>query len=428
MDHSDMQKKLLVLGGTASSVDIVKVARDMGVYVIVTDDRQEGVAKSIADEVCQISTTDHDGIVQLIKKKRINGVFCGPSEFNLQNCMQICKLADLPFYCTQEQWDICSNKESFKKLCHHFDVPCVPGYAIQENLDQADLSEIEYPVIVKPVDGCSSKGISVCTNEQELREAFPVALAYSDAKRVLVERYIDNDGVGLSARYIICDGEYYLSLVGDRYVVDAKTRQSLIGAAAFFPSKYTGQYIRDIDANVQRMFKSIGVENGTLFMQALVENDKIYFHEMGLRLSGGLTYKMTDSLIGVNDVKMMISYALGEKMCTNEETERISPYLNGKYAGSLSIPLKTGIIGCIRGVEEIRNLTGVEDFTCYYQEGSEITQSMIGTLLQLFGRIKMTVDSKEELVGLIERIHSTLIVSSQSGKDMIFKRFDPANL
>jgi biotin carboxylase len=423
-----MQKTLLVLGGTAASLDIVKVAREIGVYTIVTDDRQDGAAKPYADEVVQISTTDHYGLVDFIRERGINGVFSGPSEFNLKNCMQVCELAGLPFYFTQEQWNICTNKESFKKLCQQFDVPSVPGYEIHEEFDQADLSGIQYPVIVKPVDGSSSKGISVCENEQELRKAHPVALAFSKAKRVLVERFIDNGGVGLSARYIICDGEYFLSLVGDRYVVDAKTRQSLIGAAAFFPSKYTDQYIRDIDANVQRMFKSIGIENGTLFMQALVENDKIFFHEMGLRLSGGLTYKMTDSLIGVNDVKMMISYALGEKMCTNEETERISPYLNGKYAGSLSIPLKTGIIGCIRGVEEIRNFTGVEDFTCYYQEGSEITQPMIGTLLQLFGRIKMTVDSKAELVSLIERIHSTLFVRNQSGKDMIFKRFDPANL
>jgi biotin carboxylase len=423
-----MQKTLLVLGGTAASLDIVKVAREIGVYTIVTDDRQDGAAKPYADEVVQISTTDHYGLVDFIRERGINGVFSGPSEFNLKNCMQVCELAGLPFYFTQEQWNICTNKESFKKLCQQFDVPSVPGYEIYEEFDQADLSGIQYPVIVKPVDGSSSKGISVCENEQELRKAHPVALAFSKAKRVLVERFIDNGGVGLSARYIICDGEYFLSLVGDRYVVDAKTRQSLIGAAAFFPSKYTDQYIRDIDANVQRMFKSIGIENGTLFMQALVENDKIFFHEMGLRLSGGLTYKMTDSLIGVNDVKMMISYALGEKMCTNEETERISPYLNGKYAGSLSIPLKTGIIGCIRGVEEIRNFTGVEDFTCYYQEGSEITQPMIGTLLQLFGRIKMTVDSKAELVSLIERIHSTLFVRNQSGKDMIFKRFDPANL
>jgi biotin carboxylase len=423
-----MQKTLLVLGGTAASLDIVKIAREIGVYTIVTDDRQDGAAKPYADEVVQISTTDHYGLVDFIRERGINGVFSGPSEFNLKNCMQVCELAGLPFYFTQEQWNICTNKESFKKLCQQFDVPSVPGYEIHEEFDQADLSGIQYPVIVKPVDGSSSKGISVCENEQELRKAHPVALAFSKAKRVLVERFIDNGWVGLSARYIICDGEYFLSLVGDRYVVDAKTRQSLIGAAAFFPSKYTDQYIRDIDANVQRMFKSIGIENGTLFMQALVENDKIFFHEMGLRLSGGLTYKMTDSLIGVNDVKMMISYALGEKMCTNEETERISPYLNGKYAGSLSIPLKTGIIGCIRGVEEIRNFTGVEDFTCYYQEGSEITQPMIGTLLQLFGRIKMTVDSKAELVSLIERIHSTLFVRNQSGKDMIFKRFDPANL
>lgn len=423
-----MQKKLLVLGGTSASVDIVEVAKEMGVYVIVTDDQQDGIAKSLADEAIQISTIDFDGLVDFIKGNGINGVFCGPSEFNLQNCMQVCKLAGLPFYCTPEQWDICSNKESFKKLCQRFDVPFVPGYEIPEDLNQTDLSNIVYPVIVKPVDGCSSKGITVCSNEQELRSAFPVALAFSDTKKALVERYIDNDGVGLSVRYIICNGEYYLSLVGDRYVVDAKTRKSLIGSAAFFPSRHTDQYVKRIDANVQQMFKSIGIKNGTLFMQALVENDKIYFHEMGLRLSGGLTYKMTDALVGVNDVKMMIAYALGEPMCSDEEKKRISPYLNGKYAGSLSIPLKTGTIGYIHGVEEIRALPGVENFTCYYESGSEITTPMIGTLQQLFGRIKMTSNSKQDLLDLINRINKNLLVRSENGQDMIFKRFQAENL
>lgn len=81
-----------------------------------------------------------------------------------------------------------------QKLCQQFDVPSVPGYEIHEEFDQADLSGIQYPVIVKPVDGSSSKGISVCENEQELRKAHPVALAFSKAKRVLVERFIDNGG------------------------------------------------------------------------------------------------------------------------------------------------------------------------------------------------------------------------------------------
>lgn len=73
-ENSDMQKTLLVLGGTAASLDIVKIAREIGVYTIVTDDRQDGAAKPYADEVVQISTTDHYGLVDFIRERGINGV------------------------------------------------------------------------------------------------------------------------------------------------------------------------------------------------------------------------------------------------------------------------------------------------------------------------------------------------------------------
>ena len=43
-------KKLLILGGTSASLDLVKNAKEMGVYTIVVDDREGGVAKKIADE------------------------------------------------------------------------------------------------------------------------------------------------------------------------------------------------------------------------------------------------------------------------------------------------------------------------------------------------------------------------------------------
>lgn len=420
-----MNKKLLVLGGTTASLDVVRVAQNMGVTVFVADDQDEGVSKSIADFDVKISTTDYNALVKYINENKIDGVFCGPSEFNLQNCMKVCELMDFPFYFTSEQWEICSNKKKFKQLCDEFDVPRVKDYEIKEDIASANLNHIEYPVIVKPVDGASSIGISVCYNEEELRNAYDFALRESKLKEVLVEHYIDNNGVGLSARYIICDGKYYLSLVGDRYVVNAKEGQALIGASAFFPSKYTDDYIEHINENAIRMFKALGIRNGTLFMQALIEDDNIYFHEMGLRLSGGLTYKMTEDVLGVNDLKMMIRYALGLPLCTQEEKQRISPYLDGKYAGSLSIPLKPGIISKIVGVEKIKKLKGIVDFTQYYQNGSEIDDRMIGTLMQLFGRIKITCDSKREFVTLVNNIHEILEIRDQYDTDMIYARYQP---
>ena len=414
-------KRLLVLGGSIASLDVVQTAISMGIYTLVTDDQPTGVAKEASDESAMISTTDMEGLLQLIEKKNIDGVFCGPSEFNIVNTMKLCALAQLPYYATQVQWEVCSNKERFKQLCRDNNVPCVAEFKMNDE-------EIAFPVIVKPVDGCSSKGISVCYSAEELKKGYENALQFSASGNIIVEKYIENGGVITSVRYIAHDGELYLSLVGDTYVVDPINKTALISAVTLFPSQYTATYIDTIDANVKEMFKTIDFKNGVLFMQSLPDNGTIYFHEMGLRLSGGLTYRITDSCNGVNDLKMMIRYALGEAMCTREEIERIDPYLNGKLAASLCIPLKPGTIGSIEGLDDILDTLQIEDFTQYYTIGDCITADKMGTLLQHFGRFKFLGNSKSEIVAMIEKIQQMLEVCDTEGNPMIYMDFDTKRL
>ena len=142
------------------------------------------------------------------------------------------------------------------------------------------------PCNCKPVDGCSSKGITVCNSENELREAYIFALEHSESKEVIIEKYIQNNGIGFSVWYIVDNGMIHLNLTGDKYVVDPFKNTSLISAASIYPSKYTKKYIESIDTNVRTLMSSLGVKNGVFFMQALIDDDKIYFHEMGIRLSG----------------------------------------------------------------------------------------------------------------------------------------------
>lgn len=421
-------RKLLVLGGTSASLDVVKIAKKMGVYTIVTDDRSAGVAKEISDESAMISTTDMEGLLKLIKDKEITGVFCGPSEFNLINTMNICSLAKLPFYVTRDQWDICSDKGSFKNLCRQNDVPCVPEYNLDERFLKEDLEKIEYPVIVKPTDGCSSKGITVCYTEDELEKAYKTALEFSRCGKIIVEKYIQNGGVGTAVRYIASNGELYLSLTGDSYVVDPINRTALISALTVYPSKFTAEYLKDIDKKVIDMFKNIGLKNGALFMQALPENSSIYFHEMGLRLSGGLTFKITEPACGINDLEMMIRFAIGEEMCTEDEIKRIDPYLNGKTAASFCIPLKIGTIARVEGLAEIMREFGEINIIQYYYPGDSITQDKIGTLMQHFGRFKFFAENKADLIRKIEKIQQLLKITDTDGEDMVYIPFDTNRL
>ena len=418
-------KRLLVLGGT-SAKDIVAQAKRMGVYTIVADLEEINASKTISDEGVIVSTTDTNALVELIKKKHIDGVFCGPSEFNIQQVMKVCHAAELPFYATKEQWDICQNKATFKDLCRKFNVPVVPEYQISKEMFPEELTKVKYPVVVKPVDACSSKGLSICSDEAQLRKAIPYAISASESGKYIVEKCITSD-YGFGCRYIANNGEIYLSAVCDRYTVDEFDGKAHISAAAIFPSKKTDAFIRDVNPGIIAMFKSIGLVNGTFFMQALVdqEDGQIYFHEMGLRLSGGLIYSMLEASCGYNDVQMMIRYALGGPMATDEDVAKIDPYMNGNFVGSLTIPLKVGTIGHIEGVEEVRSNPKVTSLVQYYQEGDRIGPEIIGTLMQHFCRVKMMTKSINEYLQLINWIHETIKVSDVEGNNMVYRYFDP---
>ena len=417
-------KKLLVLGGTSATTDLVRLAKSMGVYTIVADYLPTGPSKEIADASVCISTTDYEGLIALIQAEKVDGVFCGPSEFNIRNLIRLCAQAKLPCYTTMDIWDRCANKDEFKQFCMNFDVDCPRRYNVDHTSSEEALDAIDYPVIVKPVDGNSSHGITVCMDKSTMRDACRHALDNSTCKRIIVEKYIDNGGELFGARYIIRDGEAFPYLLIDTYVADPIERKSLISHFTFTPSKYSDYYMQNMDAQVRKLLKGMGIQNGTAFFQALPYNGKIYFHEMGYRLSGGMLFKFTEPLMGVNDMKMMIRYALGGPICTPEEEKLLDVTCGGKFGAQLMIPLSVGTIASVEGLEQAKAIACVKDFIQYHHVGSTITDSHIGTLGQHFGRFTLIADSAEELYAAVDTINSLLFVRDPEGNTLNSLTFD----
>lgn len=420
------QKKIIVLGGTSASLDVVKNAKKMGIYTIVTDDNPNRVSKEISDDNAMISTTDMDGLKQLIEDKAADGVFCGPSEFNIRNMIKICTGVGLPCYTDMKTWDRCANKDVFKQYCREYQVDCVPEYKITETTQVDELEKLDYPVIFKPVDRCSSIGIHVCNCKEDVKEAFRKAMDASNCKRIICEKYIENDGEIFGVRYFLKDGEAYPYLMIDTYVADPYSRTSLISEVTVTPSKYSDYYMENMDYKVRKMLKGMGLKNGTVFIQALPYKGKIYFHEMGYRLSGGMIFKLTEPLMGINDMQMMIRYAVGGEMITEEEIQKIDLTCNGKYGGQLMIPLREGVISRIDGLDEVKRITAVSDFIQYYKENDVIDSTCIGTLQQLFGRFSFITNSLEELLAAIDEIQKKLKVYDEYGDVMTTLPFDLA--
>ena len=403
-------KKLLILGGKAASVNVVQLANRLGVETFVTGIQEGGQAKDIADHTFLVGSEEHDKLIEIICANNIDGIMTGSAEFQIQEMIKLCAKAGLPCYATEEQWNATQDKRNFKDLCKKFGVPGVPEFSVNDTLSNED-----FPVIVKPVDGCSSIGISVCRNNEELEEAKKNALEASASKKIIIERYIENGGLTHVIKYVVVDGKFYMEIMGDRYVLN----NGLITAVTFFPSINTELYLQTIDSKVADMFHSIGFDNGVFFFQALPYRGNIYVYEMGLRTGGGMTYKITEKACGNNDLEMLINYALTGKMCEKEDVSCITPYLNGKQAASLAIPLKVGTIAKVLGSETIPQIKGVVNYTYFCDVNDTILPKHINTLSQLFGRVMVVRDSKEELFSSLKEIRDSISVLDKQGNEMI---------
>ena len=411
-------KKLLILGGSPISIEIVLEAQKMGIYTIVTDwyDTKRSPAKLVADEYWNEEIFKPERIAQLIKEHQVDGVFTSFTDSYLLQYQRICELSGLPCYATKEAFETAVDKDLFKRCCQQHGVPVVPEYDV-ETFDPSVLSP-QNAIIIKPVDNSGARGITYCDNAADYPKALEYALSYSQTKHVIIEKFIQNGGTSMSVRYIAVDGDISLQVVGDRYVLDDTKGKALITAAAFYPSKHTDEYIRTLDDKVKNMFRSLGLKNGALFMESFWTPEGIFFYEMGLRLSGGKTYQMTEIATGVNELHMLIRFALSGQMCDEDTAKKIDPYLNGKYAASFTIPLRKGTIASVEGLDEIKALPGVYNMSELHKIGDEIKEENQGTLAQLLARISIVADGEEKLADIIKMIIERLSVKDTDGNEM----------
>ena len=412
-----MAKKLLILGGNVLSCEIVRQAKAMGLYTIVTDwyDTQRSPAKLLADEYWMDSIEDYDTLLWKIREWHIDGIITGFTDSYLLPYQHLCELAGLPCYGTKEQFEILTNKDKYKALCREYGVPTIRQY------DLCD-SDICYPVLVKPVDGSGSRGITICNNFDELRMAVNAAEVSSKRGKYIIERYMD--GREATVFWLFIDGGYYLAAIGNRHVKQNQGDDVIpLPVGYTFPSVFTPKYIKEVVPNAERMFKAMDIRNGMMFMQCKVEDGCCYVYDIGYRLTGSLEYKIFEKVSGFNPLEMLIRFALTGKMTEKDISSKIDP-IGMQPSYNVSCLCAPGVIGNIAGHEQVKQMDGVIDVVLSHFPGQTITEQMRGLLAQITVRVLGAVNGKDELYSAMKGINNTIRIISADGKDLSLSKID----
>ncbi len=417
-------KKLLILGANPETTPLVEVANDMGIKTIVTSNIPDDAAKKAAWKAYNVDGLDVDGLIELAKDEKVDGVLVGVADILVPVYCKVCNALNLPCYATEKIVEVFSYKDKFKETCERFGIHGIPQFELDENLKAEDIDKIVFPVMVKPVDGYSGVGMTVCYNPWELKQAVEKALNYSKCKRFIVEKYMQCEDMGLY--YTFKDGLCSASCIYDRYTTDEQKGLSRVCLGGTYPSKHIDEYFEKMHDNAVRMFKEIGIKNGVLMLSAFYEDGDFYVYDTGFRLQGEAPHLLMRAIHGFDQREMLIRFALtGSEGSINIDEEDDARF-RGKWAATLWYLLKAGEISEITGLKDIENDSRVVANIQRFDVGDTVLPEWIGTEKQVLTRLYLVCNSKAELFDTIQYFRETIEVKDTDGNNMLLEGFDSA--
>jgi biotin carboxylase len=412
MDLSN--KTLLLMGGGAYAKGIKAYQDKMGFRIVAVGKDPSNPIARIADVSYVMDTQNVDGIVEIVKEEKVDGIFVGSSEVNISPAIDVAERTGARFYVNRQQWDIVANKARFKEFARNSGFPVIPEFKLSSNPSREEVAGLQFPVMIKPVDSSGARGLNPCYKAEDFMPLYEEALRWSPRREVIVESLI-TDAEDICVCYTIQDGESTLSYSFTKDVVRSENHYVSLPIFHLYPSRFLDQYYKEADEAAKEMFCKMGLKNGTINLQGFYKDGKFFFYEAGYRMGGAQAYILTEYMNGCNVLNYMINYVLTGSMYEERLAEKEDahfPYPCCNYY----VELKAGTIDHIEGIDEVEAMRGVLNVTQMCHEGDVILETNeIGRAIY---RIHVVGDSMEDLAQRLVNISQTMKIMSTEGYEM----------
>lgn len=363
-------KSILIVAGGQLQVPAVHIARDLGLRVIVTDRDPNCACASLTDEFVLLDTSDAAGhvvLAQRLKRERnLAAVFTEGADVELTVALAAAAVG-LPGVDPRAAYAT-KNKARMREL---FDAAGLPGprWAEVETEAQARIAaaKVAFPLVVKPVDNCASRGLTILTKQTSAQfyEAVEKAKSFSTTGTALIEQKVE--GLEQTVETLVYEGRQYPCFITDRLFV--KKQEFAVECGLRSPTGLDIETQAALYDLVHRSAHALGIDFGAAKADTILTKDGPCILEMTCRLSGGYDCQyLVPAASGKEVIKAAMLLALGEGIHPAELLEAKWH----KHAVSWNPLPSPGRIVSITGLETARNSPGAEYVFMRYDVGDVI--------------------------------------------------------
>lgn len=275
-------KKIAILGTKEDQHPLIKRAKELGFETHVFGWKIDEVTDRVADFYHEVNIVDHELLWQEINNIGAVGVCNVASELAMHSMNYVLRKMGIPCNSLDTETKA-TDKYLMRKAMMEAGIDG-PMFIQVENGDFSEdkISDFEYPLIIKPVDESSSRGVIKVESSLELAEALEYARRWSKVDKVIIEEFID--GPEYSGDSIAYKGEYKLLAI---------TEKRTTGAPHFIERGHKQPAVLEesmkvkIEETLYKAFASLGIEYGAIHPEFRITADgKVKFMEIAARMGG----------------------------------------------------------------------------------------------------------------------------------------------
>lgn len=365
--------KAIVLGGGHDQVRLIQILRGRGIEIVLIDYLDNPPGKALSNKHYKTSTLDVEKVYEVAKDEGASLIASSCNDPVLPIISAVSEKLNLSTPLTYSTAKRVTNKKLMKEIFISGGI-LTPRYKeATPDTWKAQIKHLSFPLITKPADGTSSRGVARIYKYEDAEKLILNALAQSREGSAIIEEYIE--GIELTADFYVLDRNPILLMCSE-----LKKFSNRSGGTSFYqaicPAPISDSVAHLLIDICSKIISAFELDNTPLFIQCIVRENDIYVIEFGARIGGGQKYKFIERVTSFDIMDAYVKSLLGER-------PSISPKKPSYFYCTNHVYTEPGTLGQVKGASILLEESLAEYVIVHKRQGD---------------RVGFTLDSKDRIL------------------------------
>lgn len=398
--------KALVIAGGVPQIELIRQLHGRGIETLLADGNPDAIARPFADRFFHVDIFDIPAVQAIAEREKVDFLLTVCADQVLLVVAEVSERLGLPCYIDFKTARDVSDKIRMKRIFRKIGIPTT-AYVETDHFDDDAFSALRYPLVVKPVDSYSSKGVRKACNAEELARYYGEALRISRSGGVIVEEFFEGEEISVDA--FVLGGKAKVLAVTNSEKVRYDDRFVIFRGR--YPAVASPALLSKIGMIAQKIADGFGLVDSPLLIQLLNRGDDVSVLEFCARTGGNMKWLLVKHSCGVDVISATIDITLG-----------LEPDLEPKDTGHKIVVndfiyCRPGIFDHFEGFDEMVERGLINEFHPARVRGIRMTG--VRSSSDRIAGMNIVADSVEEFNAKERTILENVRVLDSNGRDMM---------